>query len=93
MNHSMHSADWRTHVKILVVGLLFAGVVAAVGPNQEDLGKICGHTTARILKGAKPADLAIEHPAFDLFVNLKSAQRLGVVVPKRALEQAASVIR
>jgi putative tryptophan/tyrosine transport system substrate-binding protein len=71
----------------------FPGVVAAVGPNQEDLGKICGHTTARILKGAKPADLAIEHPAFDLFVNLKSAQRLGFVVPESALKHAVRVIR
>jgi putative tryptophan/tyrosine transport system substrate-binding protein len=71
----------------------FPGVVAAVGPNQEDLGKICGHTTARILKGAKPADLAIEHPAFDLLVNLKSAQRLGLVVPERALKHAVRVIR
>ena len=71
----------------------FPGVVAAVGPNQEDLGKICGHATARILKGAKPADLAIEHPAFDLFVNLKSAQRRGVVVPESALKHAVRVIR
>ena len=71
----------------------FPGVVAAVGPNQEELGKLCGHTTARILKGAKPADLAIEHPTFDLLVNLKSAQRLGVVVPARALTHAVRVIR
>jgi putative tryptophan/tyrosine transport system substrate-binding protein len=71
----------------------FPGVVAAVGPNQQDLGKICGHTTARILKGAKPADLAVEHPAFDLLVNLKSAQRLGVVVPERAVKHAVRVIR
>ena len=71
----------------------FPGVVAAVGPNQEDLGKICGHATARILKGAKPADLAIEHPAFDLFVNLKSAQRRGVVVPESALKHAVRVFR
>lgn len=71
----------------------FPGVVAAVGPNQQSLGKICGHTTARILKGAKPADLAIEHPAFDLLVNLKSAQRLGLVVPESALKHAVRVIR
>jgi putative tryptophan/tyrosine transport system substrate-binding protein len=71
----------------------FPGVVAAVGPNQQELGKICGRTTARILKGAKPATLAIEHPIFDLLVNLKSAQRLGVVVPERALKHAVRVIR
>jgi len=71
----------------------FPGVVAAVGPNQQDLGKICGHTTARILKGGKPADLAIEHPFFDLLVNLKSAQRLNVVVLERSLKHAVRVIR
>jgi putative tryptophan/tyrosine transport system substrate-binding protein len=71
----------------------FPGVVAAVGPNQQELGKICGHTTAKILKGAKPANLAIEHPAFDLLVNLKSAQRLGVVIPEGALKHAVRVIR
>jgi putative tryptophan/tyrosine transport system substrate-binding protein len=71
----------------------FPGVVGAVGPNQTELGKICGRTTARILKGAKPAALAIEHPVFDLLVNLKSAQRLGLVVPQRALEHAVRVIR
>jgi len=71
----------------------FPGVVAAVGPNQQELGKICGHTTAGILKGAKPANLAIGHPVFDLLVNLKSAQRLGVVVPEGALKHAVRVIR
>jgi ABC-type uncharacterized transport system substrate-binding protein len=57
------------------------------------LGKICGHTTARILKGANPAGIPIEHPTFDLLVNLKSAQRLGVVVPERALKHAVRVVR
>ena len=69
------------------------GVVAAVGPDQRALGKICGRMTARILDGAKPADLAIEHPTFELLVNLKSAGSLGVAVPQRALEQAVRVVR
>jgi putative tryptophan/tyrosine transport system substrate-binding protein len=71
----------------------FPGVVAAVGPNQQRLGKICGDTTARILKGAKPANLAIEHPPFDLLINLKSAQRLGISVPESALKNAVRVVR
>jgi putative ABC transport system substrate-binding protein len=71
----------------------FPGVVAAVGPNQQDLGRICGRITASILKGAKPGDLPIEHSTFELLVNLKSAGRLGLVVPEPALKQAVQVIR
>jgi putative tryptophan/tyrosine transport system substrate-binding protein len=71
----------------------FPGVVAAVGPNQEELGKICGHTAAKILKGARPEALAIEHPVFDLLLNLKTAQRLGVAVPETAIEHAVRVVR
>jgi putative tryptophan/tyrosine transport system substrate-binding protein len=71
----------------------FPGVLAAVGPNQRELGRICGRTTARILHGASPATLPIEHTSFELLVNLKSAAHLGIVVPERALKQAVSVIR
>src|SRR3984885_8403050 len=71
----------------------FPGVVAAVGPSQQDMGRICGRTTARILHGAKPADLPIGHPNFELLVNRKSAQRLGIVVPQRALKQAVRIVR
>jgi putative ABC transport system substrate-binding protein len=71
----------------------FPGVVAAVGPSQQELGKTCGQMIARILHGEKPAGMSIEHPLFELIVNLKSANRLGVVVPKQALEHAVKVIR
>jgi putative ABC transport system substrate-binding protein len=71
----------------------FPGVVAAIGPSQSELGKTCGQMTAKILHGEKPAGMSIEHPVFELIVNLKSAERLGVVVPKRALEHAVRVIR
>jgi ABC-type uncharacterized transport system substrate-binding protein len=69
------------------------GVVAAVGPSQQHTGQLCGEMTARILNGAKAASLAVEHPVFELLVNLKEAGRLGVVVPERAVEQAVRVIR
>jgi len=71
----------------------FPGVVAAVGPNQHNQGQMCGRMAARILNGAKPAEVSIEHPDFELLVNLKSAERLGLAIPQRALEQAVRVIR
>jgi putative ABC transport system substrate-binding protein len=48
---------------------------------------------AKILNGEKPAGIPIEHPVFELIINLKSAERLGIIVPKQALEQAVRVIR
>jgi len=76
---------WNQKVPILVsdpdLVVTFPAAIASVGPRPGDLGKACGRLTARILMGAKPADLPVEHIDFSLLLNLQTAHRLGVTVP------------
>jgi putative ABC transport system substrate-binding protein len=70
-----------------------AGGLISYGPDLPDMFRRCGVYVGRILGGIKPADLPIERPArFELVVNLKTANALGMTIPEAILLRADEVI-
>lgn len=70
------------------------GAVAAAGFNYYDVGRQTGHMVVKILKGAKPGDLAVQGVAkSDLYVNLKAAKAQGVTLSDALIGEAKEVIR
>jgi len=69
------------------------GGLASYGAIYRDYFNRAADLANKILKGAKPAELPVEQPTkFELVVNLKTAQALGLTVPQSLLARADEII-
>jgi putative tryptophan/tyrosine transport system substrate-binding protein len=70
-----------------------AGGLVSLSANFVALYERAAPYVDKIIKGAKPADLPVEQPTkFQVVINLKTAQALGLTISPTLLAQADEVI-
>ena len=70
-----------------------AGALMSYGPNFPALFRRAAEIADKILRGTKPGDIPVEQPTkFDLVINLKTANALGLTIPHNLLVLADEVI-
>jgi len=70
-----------------------AGGLLGYGPRFTQVFRQRARQVARLLRGAKPADIPVEQPThFELVVNIKTAQSIGLEIPAALVLRADKVI-
>jgi putative ABC transport system substrate-binding protein len=73
--------------------LVREGGLLSYGASQSAMGERAADFIARILRGARPAELPLEQPLkFEMLINLKTAKSLGLTIPAQLVARADEVI-
>jgi putative ABC transport system substrate-binding protein len=89
------SAAARNNVPAIYQFSYFArdGGLLSYGPDPEDIFRRAASYVDRILRGDKPGDLPVQLPVkYEMVLNLKTAQALGLAVPPSIWLRADGVI-
>ena len=84
-------------VPMAIVGsslYLAPGCLMSYGPTTVQYAELTARYIDRILRGARPGDLPVEQPSrFELAIDLRTAEAIGLTVPASLLQRADRVIR
>jgi putative ABC transport system substrate-binding protein len=70
------------------------GALGAYGPSAYEMGRQAAGFVDKILKGQKPENLPVERARkFDLVINFRTANAIGLTIPPDVLKKADRVIR
>lgn len=97
---SINAADFITHVTSLRLPSIYQwpedaeqGALLAYGPRFAEIYRHRARILVKVLRGARPADIPVEQPTkFELVINLKTADALGLTVPPTLVARADEVI-
>jgi putative tryptophan/tyrosine transport system substrate-binding protein len=85
----------RRRLPVVGASMLFeAGALFSYSASLADQLRRSAQLVDKVLKGAKPADLAVEQSTkYELLINLKTAKALGITIPQSLLLRADEVIQ
>ena len=87
------AAEYRLPIVFADRQFAESGGSVAYGVDRGDQFRQAGIYIDRIFKGTKPEDLPVQHPTrFELVINLKTAKKLGLIIPHNLLIRADEVI-
>lgn len=96
--HSARIAAFAATNRLPAMGgirdFVVAGGLISYGEDFFEGWRVAARHVHKILQGARPGDLPVEQPAkFELAINLRTAQALGLAVPASLLARADEVVR
>jgi putative ABC transport system substrate-binding protein len=96
--HYRELADLAVKARLPIMsasrGDVVMGALIGYAPSNPDMYRRAATFVDKILKGTKPADLPVEQPTkFELTINLKTANAIGLPIPPSILARADEVIK